>query len=625
MFVEQGHNVLTLGQPSCAPHELEYIAFSGQRETAHGIFRSLPKHQWHVYANKYTLTEVIQGGIRKLDKFLSASAEKAAGDEKQFVDDLVRLFIATCRHKNVYPRELYLALLEWCEKLTKLSLLAESLGYYDEVISLGVNTFPDLSARAILGKSSVLNTLGRFAEAQQLLGSLSCRPYVISDRNLIPQLFFILGRESLLQGDANYYKQLLFQGLRQFYTNIEQRASFVDQLRKTYRRSYRLLLDPSVSISDKLLFATHWLYFRVHTNRLVRLTRLQGLLKAAVLGYVYVVNYLRREPVFRSVATATVSHSRVIRRNNEKGRTTSSHRNILITRAMGGIGDLLMMTPGFRALKQKYPDEEIHLAIPRRYFPLFENNPDVKVVDIENDELLHRAYKRWHNLTDCPAARVESRTAPKVKKSRIDIFASALGIGWWRLHQMNRKPVYVITQEEREFQKRFWIEHGLSGKTVIAVQLRSDEVYRDYPHMESLVRRLSNRFHVLVFDADPIEGLAGDCIMPIGGLPMRRAFALVAGCDAVIAPDSAFVHLAAALELPCVALYGPIDGKVRTRYYPLCIYLNAKDTLGCLPCWRNDAIPCKLTNMRASVCMTDIGTARVEQTLLHLLTRKTRP
>ena len=116
-------------------------------------------------------------------------------------------------------------------------------------------------------------------------------------------------------------------------------------------------------------------------------------------------------------------------------------KKILITRAMGGIGDLLMMTPGIHALKKKYPGRELHLAIPKRYFPLFYENEDVKLIDIESEFFKRFENSKWYNFTDCPAARGESRKAPKVKKGRIELFARALGVKGLRLKQMNKTKV----------------------------------------------------------------------------------------------------------------------------------------------------------------------------------------
>ncbi|MBM2840729.1 MAG: hypothetical protein HW412_1257 [Bacteroidetes bacterium] len=586
--------------------ELEYIAFCGQHETAHGIFRSIPRDDRGLYANKYILSEVITGGIKKLKKFLASSAEEPAADEKAFIDETVRLFIASCLDSGSYPRELFRSILSWSEELTRLSLLQEALHYYDETFTLGINKYPDLYIKSLIGKASVLNTLGSFRDAQSILRSLSSRPYIIPDRNLIPEVLFDLGRESLLKGDILYYKQLLFRGLRYFYARVENRRLFVEQIAKTYRRSFRVVLDPQVLVSDKILFLIHRVYFGMERVRLFNVLRLTTVTRLLVLGYVYAINYGFRLSTLDSPGTVQQSGQ-------------PKRRHVLVTRAMGGIGDLLMMTPGLRALKKKYPHDEIHLAIPKRYFPVFEGNTDVRLMDIENDLFNCLGYRRWFNFTDCPASRVESRTAPKVKKSRIEIFARALGINPLALRSIDKRPRYLVLPEERAFQINFWKAHGLEGKNVIGIQLRSDEVYRDYPHIRQLVSEVAQEYHVLLFDGEKVQGFVDERIVKVDGLPMRRAFALASACNAIIAPDSSFVHLAAAFDIPCVALFGPIDGKLRTKHYPKCKYLDVRKKLGCMPCWRNDQIPCKLTNMRASVCMMDISIVEITQALTEVL------
>jgi ADP-heptose:LPS heptosyltransferase len=218
---------------------------------------------------------------------------------------------------------------------------------------------------------------------------------------------------------------------------------------------------------------------------------------------------------------------------------------------------------------------------------------------------------------------VEARTAPKVKKGRIEIFARSLGAGFFGTRRMIKRPRYFVLPEERAYQTHFWKTHGLEGKKVIGIQLRADEVYRDYPHMRELVARVARDYRVLVFDAEKIHGLDGEYIIKVDNLPMRRAFALASACDAIVAPDSSFVHLAGALDIPCVGLYGPIDGKVRTQHYPKCKYLDVRSKLGCMPCWRNEQIPCKLTGMRASVCMVDISINEILNALTEVLQGKT--
>jgi len=418
----------------------------------------------------------------------------------------------------------------------------------------------------------------------------------------------------------------MFRGLRQFYWSIDLRRSFVDQLQTIYRNTLGLLTHRRVRMADKFLFLVHKLYFTSSRFRFLRVLGISSTIKLAVLGYVYLLNYLRAETSIQDGILQRGNRparevSRELRKRTN-GTTRSKRMDFLVTRAMGGIGDLLMMTPGLRALKQKFPNDTIYLAIPTRYFPIFSGNNDVELVDIETLSLDHQQYRKWFNLTDCPASRTESRTAPHVKKSRIDIFARALGIGPFGRWRMDCRPLYFITEEEQLFQKRFWHAHRLDGKRVVGVQLHADETYRDYPHMESLAKTLAREMTVLLFDGKKIDGEYPDTVIKVDSGSLRNAFALARACDAVVAPDSAFVHFAAAFDIPCVGLYGPIDGKVRTKHYPSCTYVDVRSDLRCVPCWRNESISCKLTNMRGSVCMIDLNVIRVRAILYETLEQR---
>lgn len=597
--------------------ELEYIAFTGQFEQVHAVFHRIPREERKKFASKHILNQAIWGGIGKLRKLLAVHAESSAEVEKAFIDDTLILFIEHCKFSQIYPRELFQSILYWSDELVRLSLADEALYYIEEALIMGINKYPDLQIMLLNRMAQVYNDKGDVPRALSILSDLAHRPFLITDRNQIPEILLKHGQLALRNGDAESYKMMLFGGLRHFYTNIEDRRLFVEQLSKTYRHAYRLFFDRKIGMADKLLFFVHWFYYNMPDFGRIKFRIINNTVKVGILGYVYALNYFRGSEQLQKKSTVR----KFRRRFGSNGKDADSFNaiqnpretseNILITRAMGGIGDLLMMTPGIHALKRKYPDREIHLAIPKRYFSVFKGNDDVVLIDIEKDRFNHEAYHKWYNLSDCPASRVEARTAPRVKTSRIDIFAGALGIYGPRLWKMDRRPRYVLSEEDKEFREAFWQRHGLAGKEVIGVQLHADEVYRDYPHMEQLVRKLARRKTVLVFDAKPITGYDFANIIKVDSYNIRQAFALVSRCNAIVAPDSAFVHLSAAFNITCVALFGPIDGEVRTKHYPLCVYLDARTTLNCVSCWRNENIPCKLTNMRVSVCMGHIPVSRI--------------
>ena len=159
----------------------------------------------------------------------------------------------------------------------------------------------------------------------------------------------------------------------------------------------------------------------------------------------------------------------------------------------------------------------------------------------------------------------------------------------------------------------------LENKSVIGIQLHSDETYRDFPMMEQLVKKISENHKVLVFDSEPITGFNFENVIKVQSMPIRKAFAIASKCDVIVAPDSSFIHFAAAFNIPTIALFGPIDGKIRTMHYPNCKYINSKDLFGCLPCWRNESIPCKLTGMRQSVCLGNIPINKIVSELEIIL------
>lgn len=610
------------------PGELEYMAFTGQYERVHAIFHKIPREDRNDFSDKHILSQAIWGGIQKLQKLLVVQADPAIEQEKAFIDDTLNLFLAQCKSCKVYPRELFQSILYWSDELMRLSQGDDALAFIHEAFELGVNKYPDLQIMLLCRVAQIHSDKGDLTRALSILSDLACRPFLITDRNQIPEILLKQGKLSLLNGDVESYKKRLLGGLRHFYTNIDDRRLFVEQLSKTYRRSYRLFFDREIGIADKLLFFVHWFYYKMPDFGRIKLRVINDTVKIGILSYVYALNYFRGSGQLQQKTTGRKRRHRFGRNGKDavSSDTIQSRRetkeHILITRAMGGIGDLLTMTPGIHALKRKYPAREIHLAIPKRYFSVFKGNDDVALLDIEKDRFNFEAYHKWFNLTDCPAARVEARTAPRVKRSRVDIFASALGIYGPRLWKMDRRPRYFLSEEDKEFREAFWQSHGLVGKEVIGVQLHADEVYRDYPHTEQLVRKLARHRTVLVFDAKPIKGYDFENVIKVDSYSIRQAFALVSRCNAIIAPDSAFLHLSAAFNIPCVGLFGPIDGEVRTREYPLCDYLDASATLNCIPCWRNENIPCKLTNMRVSVCMGHIPVSRVLATVEKKLKHK---
>jgi ADP-heptose:LPS heptosyltransferase len=75
--------------------------------------------------------------------------------------------------------------------------------------------------------------------------------------------------------------------------------------------------------------------------------------------------------------------------------------------------------------------------------------------------------------------------------------------------------------------------------------------------------------------------------------------------------DSAFLHVAAALDIPTVALFGPTGGRTVTKHHAKATVVSLAGTFKCIPCWRNEDIPCRLTGGRESACLAAIEESEV--------------
>jgi ADP-heptose:LPS heptosyltransferase len=287
-------------------------------------------------------------------------------------------------------------------------------------------------------------------------------------------------------------------------------------------------------------------------------------------------------------------------RRTRKGRA-------LVTRGMGGIGDLLMMAPGLEALakRQKAP---VDFAIQRKFHPIFRNNPHVNLIDIDGPPINISNYKTWYNLTICPAGIYESRHRPIVRKGRVELFARAMRINKKRLDQQGWKINYFCSDDEHRACDDFLAQRGASTRRLIGVQPFSRDSYKDHARIVSIIRTIAEHHDVLIFHhlSDGLPTGAG--IYSTAGMPLGTSLALVSRIEAMVAVDSAFLHAAAAFDVPVVALFGPTDARTFTRHHKKVKILWKPEFFGCVPCWRNEDMPCVISGLKSmSPCVGLIG------------------
>jgi heptosyltransferase-2 len=265
---------------------------------------------------------------------------------------------------------------------------------------------------------------------------------------------------------------------------------------------------------------------------------------------------------------------------------------ILVRRTTSGIGDILMASTGIEALKIKYPTKKIHVACKNSVREAIINHPSIdEIIDV--DAPINN--KRYFMIIDIsyPCARYEStriRMKKPVEKNRVELFAEALGV---RNLISDIKPRFYLTEDEIEQARMFFKGTVKNEKKKIAIALSSAELYRNWPqeHYVKLIEGLRDKFNIITLHSQRdffLEGVIDAC-----GMPFRRAMAILSQCDGLIRVDTGILHVAAAMNIPTIALFGPIDHRSRCKGYTNTI--SMKSDLDCVPCWRNSSMKCKKT------------------------------
>jgi hypothetical protein len=288
----------------------------------------------------------------------------------------------------------------------------------------------------------------------------------------------------------------------------------------------------------------------------------------------------------------------------------------LLVVAPGGWGDLMFLEPVLRGWRVNNPDTRLGLTVGTEHHHIFDGlglNYELVPYPVPQDTV----YAFDSNVF---AAEMLIHRNPGVHPT--DIYAEALG-----LELQDKRPRYKISLEESEFAKK---ELPKTGRPRIGMHVRATALCRTYPHQVPLLEALlsKRKYEVVLFGAhgeaqadDSAElGLVNLCNRP---LTFRQSTALLSTCDGFIAPDSGLLHVAGALGVPTVALFGPFGWKERTIYYPSVQALQGHAR--CAPCHHHkragrewpEGGPCEQTGY--CVALADITPQRIVTKLESML------
>lgn len=263
-----------------------------------------------------------------------------------------------------------------------------------------------------------------------------------------------------------------------------------------------------------------------------------------------------------------------------------NNRDIFLFRA-GGFGDLLFLTPSIREMKKRWPDCRIKIVCAAEY----------------KDALIGLPVE-WVAMPLCADEIAEDAAAvffeglieynPEAEHVHaVDLFSRKLGLG-----DLEHRLDWVWQNGEIDYARiKFPYRRSNKAKTGerinitkiqrIGIQAAASSVIRSYPAplMSELVSLLIDKgYEVFIF------GKKGQISCSVAGvtnlcdhdLTMRQSVAIMSTCDVMITPDSALFHIAQAIGVPSVALFGPFPAHLRSTTGPSIILQAEAD---CAPCF----------------------------------------
>lgn len=338
------------------------------------------------------------------------------------------------------------------------------------------------------------------------------------------------------------------------------------------------------------------------------------------------------------------------------------------------LGDVILLEPVLRALRQAQPQTEIHVAIPSGAIALLQNNP--------HDIQVHG----WNDNRPVQSLRVICSLRPDVV---VDLTGSdrsaliALGCGaqlrvayeaerkipWWsvrrwafnkrvplrkpkphivvqHLHLLNScelthvdcedpnvlQPKFELEEDFQNSGRNFRTQHFVNTKPIVLAHLTSRDMQKAIPgHISvKVIEKLHTYGAGVILSIGPSEmekrhlsgiinslsSQASSSVKTVSPRSFLELCGIISACDVYWGADTAPMHAAAALGLPVLAHFGPSNFK---HWSPLGKYVHV-DVHDC-PCLRK---PVTCQKDLPGKCLTGIDAEKTANVILDLAAQRNR-
>jgi len=311
-------------------------------------------------------------------------------------------------------------------------------------------------------------------------------------------------------------------------------------------------------------------------------------------------------------------------------------RKILIIRA-GGIGDVIMLIPVFREFKRLYPKAKITMLSDGNSAKILNGDPHIDVIDsigkLSSIRETTNLMAQYDRVIDFTGVIENNPEAQKMNGYRLHL--KWAGIDRDDIEIEDMRPEIHLSDEEIKNGEAFVNKiKPKKDSPVVVMQLRASSWVRSWiPEYVRLTGEMLGKAGVgviicsesgltnIVFaeckcgwhgiielpicvteleiecpnckDKDSISPSHWDDMenvtLLVSNSSIRNIASIIRASDLVIAPDSCFLHIAAAFRTPSLGLYSAFNGMLRAGIFPEAhIIQNTK--LKCSPCFLHKAM-----------------------------------
>lgn len=322
---------------------------------------------------------------------------------------------------------------------------------------------------------------------------------------------------------------------------------------------------------------------------------------------------------------------------------------ILVIR-FSSMGDIILSMPVVEAIKQAKPGVVVDFLTRKQYASLIDQFTEVDrtysyddnmrsllrelkrqkystVIDLQKNprSIIFAAGINPKKVVSYPKRRLQRELLIRQHKIRLNIGhtvdAYLLALMRLKIKPTGRRPRFVLMPEISKFGEDFISNTGFSSKIIglCPGSKHKEKKWHRYQELANVIISEGDK-GVVVFngpddDFDPNLGISSDKLVAACKLRLDRLAGVMSRCDVVVTNDSGLMHLAVALSVPVVAIFGPTHPSL--GFSPLgesdrviC------DNVACSPCSLHGEKPCR---MQHKYCFEDITPKRVKDELDRII------